>query len=168
MNLRRIRTTTQLSRESGQSAVEIALVLPLLLTVLVGIIMVGFIMYAFNQVSNAAREGARAGSLYRTTQAQSGWTDVSQPVQNAIYDSSTGNSALGSLPINASSFVVTRDVVTTLTKPNGTAGDPTNPRPGDRLTARVTYSYTIPVLSSFLRVFPQPLVIKRDVMMEIQ
>ena len=167
MRMRRFRTIKP-NTEHGQSAVEIAIMLPLLLTIIAGIVMVGFIMYAFNQVSNAAREGARAGSLYRTTQAQSGWTNILQPVQNAVYDKTTGKTALGALPINSSSFVVTRDVAITLAKPDGTAGDPTNPRPGDKLTTQVTYSYTVPVLSTFLRVFPQPIVIKRTVMMEIQ
>ena len=175
VSLHMTRSAAPSQQQRGQSAVEIALILPVLLILLTGIIMVGFIMYAYNQVSNAAREGARAGSLYRTTQAQSGWTNVLQPVQNVIYDPSTGESALGSLPINASSFVVTSsDVVCQIRKEAESYATAYNcagvtaPQAGDRLYVQVTYRYTQPILSAFLPVFPQPIVIVKNVMMEIQ
>lgn len=44
----------------GQSIVEFALVLPLLLTIMLGIINFGLICYNFINVNEAAREGARA------------------------------------------------------------------------------------------------------------
>ena len=49
---------------SGQAAVEFAIALPLLAVVFLGVIEFGFLLYAHVQVANAAREGARAGSLY--------------------------------------------------------------------------------------------------------
>lgn len=174
ISLNKTRPAAPSQQQRGQSTVEIALVLPLLLIIIIGIIMVGFIMYAYNQVSNATREGARAGSLYRLTQAQSGWTNLSQAVRFAIYDSSTGDTALGGLPINASTFVVTNDVACQMsTMASGYASTSdcstvTAPRPGDRLTVQVTYRYTVPVVSAFLSVFPQPIVIVRNVMMEVQ
>ncbi len=154
----------------GQSAVEMALILPVILVLLFGIASSGFMFFAYIQVSNAAREGARAGSLYRITQFDTGWT-LAQTVQNAIYNPGTGQSALGYLPINASSFVVTSDVVTTLTDGNPADScplDASNPCPGDRLNVQVTYRYMQPLLSAYVPVFPQPLVIVRNVMMEIQ
>lgn len=51
-------------RHNGQSLVEFALALPLLALVLGGIASFGFVLYAHVQVTNAAREAARAGSLY--------------------------------------------------------------------------------------------------------
>ncbi len=159
----------------GQSAVEIALLLPILMILVFGIVMSGFLFYAYIQVSNAAREGARAGSLYLITRVDNSTNPITirtldEIVQKAIYDNSTSpaESALGYLAVNASSFVVTSDVVTTLTKPDGTAGDPTAPDPGDRLYVQVTYRYTQPILSAFVPIFPQPLIIVRNVMMEIQ
>ena len=154
----------------GQSSVEIALVLPLLLILLFGIVTSGFMFFAFIQVSNAAREGARAGSLYRMTQADTGW-NLEETVEKAIYNSGTGESALVSLPIDASSFVVTNDVVTTLTDGNTSDSCPldvNNPCPGDRLNVRVTYRYTQPILATVVPVFPQPIIIVRNVMMEMQ
>lgn len=154
-------------RQHGQSAVEMALVLPLLLVLLLGIIIAVFMFYSYIQVTNAAREGARAGSVYRMTSTSTGYS-LATTVQKAIYDSGTGNSALGFLTPNGSSFSVADDVDVTLLKPDGTAGNPDDPRPGDRLTVQVTYRYTLPIIAVALPMFRQPLVIVRSVMMEIQ
>lgn len=51
----------------GQALTELALLLPLLALLLVGLIEFGFLLYAHVQVSSAAHEGARAASLYRST-----------------------------------------------------------------------------------------------------
>ncbi|HJR76862.1 MAG TPA: TadE/TadG family type IV pilus assembly protein [Nitrospiraceae bacterium] len=47
--------------ERGAAAAEFAILLPVLLTILFGIIEFGMIMYSREVVTNAAREGARAG-----------------------------------------------------------------------------------------------------------
>ena len=154
-------------RQHGQSAVEMALVLPLLLVLLLGMTIAVFMFYSYIQVTNAAREGARAGSVYRITSTSTGYS-LATTVQKAIYDSGTGNSALGFLTPTGSSFDVTDDVDITLLKPDGTSGDLNDPRPGDRLTVQVTYRYTVPIVAVALPIFPQPLVIVRSVMMEIQ
>ena len=153
----------------GQSAVEIALLLPILLLILFGIIIVGFMFYAHIQVSNAVREGARAGSVYWATHPINGLT-LQDTVRKAIYDNkgtvtpSDDVSALGFLPTTASSFSVN----TSLLKPDNTAGDQTDPRPGDRLSVSLTYSYTMPVVSVMVPMFQQPFVMQSNVMMEIQ
>jgi Flp pilus assembly protein TadG len=46
-------------RRAGQSLVEFALLLPILLVILLGIFDFGRAIYAYNAVSNAAREGGR-------------------------------------------------------------------------------------------------------------
>ncbi|HSH82919.1 MAG TPA: TadE/TadG family type IV pilus assembly protein [Herpetosiphonaceae bacterium] len=51
-------------RKNGQSLVELAISLPLLLLILLGLADFGFLLYGHVQVANATREGARAGSLY--------------------------------------------------------------------------------------------------------
>jgi hypothetical protein len=51
----------------GQSLIETALLLPILALLLIGVIEFGLILYAHVQVANAAREAARAASLYRST-----------------------------------------------------------------------------------------------------
>jgi Flp pilus assembly protein TadG len=162
-------------KEVGQSAVEIALLLPILLFLLSGIIIVTLNFFAFIQVSNAAREGARAGSLYRLTMNNGSGVTLDTTVKNAIYNANgtlTPNddvSALGFLSTSASSFNVATDVVCTL---NGSAcgtftlNNP--PQAGDQLEVRVTYHYTMPVVSQALPMFPQPLVIVRTVVMGVQ
>ena len=48
-------------REEGQELVECALVLSILLLLLFGIIEVGGLIYSYNTIANAAREGSRYG-----------------------------------------------------------------------------------------------------------
>jgi Flp pilus assembly protein TadG len=48
----------------GQSLLEFALVLPMLLLVIFGVLDLGFAVYAKNTVALAAREGARAGIVF--------------------------------------------------------------------------------------------------------
>lgn len=50
--------------EEGQNIVEFALLLPLLMYILLGIIQFGFIFAAYLTLNNAVREGARWGSIY--------------------------------------------------------------------------------------------------------
>ena len=158
--------------QRGQAAVEMALLLPMLLILLFGIILSGFSFYAFIQVSNAAREGARAGSVYILTKTGSG-LDLATTVQRAIYDSSVSppSSALGFLVPTSPSFNVNSDVVTTLADGNPSDACPldiANPCPGDRVEVTVTYRYWLPLLSDLVPMFPQPTVIVREVTMEVQ
>jgi Flp pilus assembly protein TadG len=65
------------NRQSGVAAVEFALVLPLLLTLVMGAIDWGWFFFIDQVVTNSAREGARAGTVLAppptstTAQAQS-------------------------------------------------------------------------------------------------
>ena len=52
--------------ESGQSMVEMALVLPVLLLVLVGVIDLGRLMYSYSHIHQAAQETVRLGGLGRS------------------------------------------------------------------------------------------------------
>lgn len=51
------------SSERGAALVELALILPLLLVVIAGIVDFGFAFQRFEVIANAAREGARIGSM---------------------------------------------------------------------------------------------------------
>ena len=62
-----------LAADDGQNLVEFALLLPVLLYILMGIMQFGLIFAAYITINNATREGARWGSIY-------------------VYDSSTGQS----------------------------------------------------------------------------
>lgn len=52
-------------REQGAAMVELAIILPLLLVVLFAVMELGFILYDKALITNASREGARAGIVYR-------------------------------------------------------------------------------------------------------
>ena len=56
-------THTNRRGEQGQAVIELALTLPLLLLVLLGIFDFGLMLQRYEIVTNAAREGARAGVL---------------------------------------------------------------------------------------------------------
>jgi hypothetical protein len=51
-------------RDCGQDAVEFALILPLLLLIFFGVVDLGRILHASITITNAARAGARFGSMY--------------------------------------------------------------------------------------------------------
>lgn len=49
------------SRQRGQSLVEFALIFPVLIVILMGVFDLGRVVFAYNSLTNAAREGARLG-----------------------------------------------------------------------------------------------------------
>ena len=53
-----------LSRQQGQDLLEFALVLPVLLLILFGAVDLGRVFHTAITIANAAREGARHGSIY--------------------------------------------------------------------------------------------------------
>ena len=61
IKLRKLLTT--LNNEKGASAVEFALILPILMLLILGIIQFGFIFFHYISITHAAREGARWAAL---------------------------------------------------------------------------------------------------------
>ncbi len=104
----------------GQAAVEMALVLPIFLVVLIGIIECSRAMYAYSVVSNAAREGARYGLMHPT------WTDSSA---NPDPDNIEARARRLTVGLDRSLLTVT----TTL--PDATTNK------GDRVRVTVAYSF---------------------------
>jgi len=76
--------TRRRQRERGASAVEFALVLPVLLLVIGGIIDFGRMFYAQNVVGNAAREGARMISLGYPITTAGGTPDATSRINQAM------------------------------------------------------------------------------------
>ncbi len=63
----------------GSAIVEMAMVLPIFILLVVGIVEFGRVLMVQQVITNAAREGARAGSIYITdAEATSNATSVSQ------------------------------------------------------------------------------------------
>jgi Flp pilus assembly protein TadG len=55
--------TGRLRREGGQDLIEFALILPVLLLLIIGIMQFGVAVFSYNTIANAAREGARYGTV---------------------------------------------------------------------------------------------------------
>lgn len=83
-----------LRRTEGQELVEFALILPLLLLLIFGIMDFGLAIFSYNTIANAAREGARAGVIPSASDAD---------VVDATLRLTTG------LNLTASNITVTRD-----------------------------------------------------------
>ncbi len=107
--------------EEGASALEFALLLPVLLLIIGGIIQFGFIFFQYLTITHAAREGARWASL-ESTEAFT--------VSRIIAASSGLNPPLTSADI-------------TINPPNPTIGDQGNP-------VTVTIVYQSPILLPFV------------------
>ncbi|NIF56577.1 pilus assembly protein [Burkholderia sp. Ax-1724] len=67
-------------KQKGVAAIEVALVLPILLLVVFGIIEFGLVLYDTAIITNAAREGARAGIVL--TNPRPSTTDITNVVTN--------------------------------------------------------------------------------------
>ena len=65
-----MRSTSRFQRhDPGQSLVEFALIAPLLVAVIFGIVELAILFNCYISVTNTAREAARAGSIYQETTA---------------------------------------------------------------------------------------------------
>jgi Flp pilus assembly protein TadG len=82
---------------SGQEVVEFALILPLLLLLLLGILEFTLAVFSYNTVANAAREGARAGVVPDATVEE---------IEAAVYGRATGVN-LTSVAVTLTSATVT-------------------------------------------------------------
>lgn len=100
--------------ENGQALIELALTLPLLLLILVGMLDLGRVYYAQITITNAAREGARYG-------ASSPFTD------SDIKAAAVAEAASSGFTITTSNVSVTKSGI----------------GPGDTLTVTVSVSYPL-------------------------
>jgi Flp pilus assembly protein TadG len=81
----------------GAAAVEFALVLPLFLVLMFGVVEFGLIMYAKGIITQASREGARFGVVYNLTPKTKGDIEayVQTYLQNAGFPGATVTATLG-------------------------------------------------------------------------
>lgn len=126
---------------SGQSLVEFALVLPIFLLLLFGIIDGGRVVFAYNQMSQVTRDVARVASTgcFYTTPA-------CDPSSGPIADSIASQAAGYQAPVNWT--------VTCLNPATGTARTNVgtdNCAPGDLVQVSITSTMTLltPIASSF-------------------
>jgi Flp pilus assembly protein TadG len=115
------------SSQHGAAAVEFAIILPLLVSIVLGTIDWGYYFFVQQIVTNAAREGARVGTLY----------DPATPGSEAL--------ALADAEVTAKSYLDRAGLeaagATTLAAPNGNA-------------IVVTVTYTTGSLTGFMDLIP--------------
>jgi Flp pilus assembly protein TadG len=122
--------------EKGVAAIEFALVLPVLLLLLIGIIEFSILLYDKAMITNASREGARVGILYN---------EGVNMTDTAITDVVNNYTAT-----NLISFGEGANPPTTTIDRDNTNGDEILYNSGDTLTVTVTYNYDFLVLPSFM------------------
>ena len=117
----------KLREQKGAAAIEFAIILPLLLTLVFGIIEFGFLLYDKAMITNASREGARAGIVY---------------VSGGISDAEIQTGVTTVVNNYCSSYLITFGASSTI--------GVTSTRAGGNLTVRVTYAYDFLVLPNFV------------------
>jgi Flp pilus assembly protein TadG len=128
----------------GQAIVEFALVLPIFMVMLVGMIDAGFALYSNMSVINAARDGARAAVTVDTTDAVA-LAGIPSKIENAAINAA----AAGGIVINPGDVAVTCVAAPSHPSPcNFGSGGGTSALQGD--SVKVTVSYTYHTLFIFL------------------
>lgn len=140
----------QSANERGSSLVEVALVLPVLLTLFLGIVEVAFLLFAHVQVANATREGARYGSLCRLHANCDALTDV---VKTTV---------LGEARFLDMTDADSGGNTTVVVQPSTFS---TIPAVGDPITVTVTYNYSPPFISNYVPMFPSQIPVEHTLVM---
>ncbi len=133
-----IRVHKKLRSESGASAVEFALLLPVLMMVLFGIIEFGMALYRQSILTNASREGARLGIVLSVP-----------PITNAAVDAKI-DAYLTAAGINPGTVTRNTPVLT-----GGT---------GSNVTVTLTLPYTYVVLPGLTSITPTINLVAQTVM----
>ena len=122
----------KLRLQTGSNIVEFALILPLLLVLVSGIVDLGLALYDKAVITNAAREGARFGMVFGEASIPGGGRPTPLQIIARV------NQYLGIDATHPKGYLVN------FGPPNLTilpVFDPTSPNSGDKLTVTVTYTY---------------------------
>jgi Flp pilus assembly protein TadG len=135
--------------KQGQSLVEVALVIPALLILFLGIAELGFYLYTHVQIANATREGARRGSLCR--------------LNNYCLGTALPDAVTEAVKVEAQALKIVPGTNTQVTvQPSSLSGPPAT---GSPITVTVVYDYTSPFVSNFVPMFPAQIPIRHTVVM---
>lgn len=143
----------KLRSEQGTAVVEFAVILPLLLVIILGIVEFGFIFYNKALLTNASREGARAGIAYAFdsdgNRIISG-TNIEEAVNRQLYGDFPTNSDLRLITFGAPSLTVT---------PNSLDGDMPLPSDPYYVPVRVDFVYDFLLIPSFIPGIPGTIIL---------
>lgn len=183
-------------KRRGQSMAELALLLPVLAMGLLSLVDFGLVLYAHIQVANAAREAARAASLYRQTRylynirdsggklvvkscsgngssTIDGWT-LDQTIAEAVVTHERDNDGC---PKSTGTIIATSlgrldpkpataDMWTVSVTPPQNGSD--MPTAGITATVTLNYKYRLLILSNFIPALTDPVTISKSVVFEYQ
>jgi Flp pilus assembly protein TadG len=141
------------SGEQGAAAIEFALVLPLLIILFFGIIEFSVILYDKAMITNASREGARVGIVYRFDAETE---TSSHPSDDEIRDTINNYIQNHLISLGASS---TADIPAPTRSGNAA---------GDTLTVTVNYDYHFLVLSEFITTLTGPITLSATTVMRME
>jgi len=136
--------TTNMNRESwrrGQAVVEFALVVPVFLLILFGVIEFGRAFFVLHLMNNAAREGARTASLPNKSEA-----DVYAVVDNFV----------GGVGLDVNRKTTEIAVIPAGTSEPDPGVDLAGATSGDRVRVSVVYQFTV-VTGSFVPGLSDPI-----------
>lgn len=121
--------------ENGQSLVEIALLMPVLLVLLLGAVDLGRAFYAYVAITNAAREGARYGASF-PSQSSGIVSRVQKEVSNSGISISSGNISTACNVYTSGSYTL------------GGSESCSNASSGDYITVSINYTFNF--MTSYL------------------
>jgi len=158
--------TRRKSGQEGQALVETAFMILAVLLLLMGIIEFGFIFYTYVRVSNATREGARAGSLWLMYRKFTGPPNyyydpiLCDTVQDAV------RSEVSAIPDDYSGITITLDLGVV-----PCPDDSLTPIAGEPITVTATYNYPLPIVTALPiigDIIPSPFPVSRTAVMRFQ
>ena len=128
----------RIKSERGVSMVELAIVLPILLVVLFGIVEFSLILYDKAIITNASREGARGGIVFRSDPNTGNYSPLDQTGITTVVNNYLGNYLIsfGSAPVASTTVVPSQCPPPTATPPR-------------QIAVTVVYPYTFLVLPNF-------------------
>jgi Flp pilus assembly protein TadG len=136
----------KLRTEEGAAMIEFALVLPILLMLVFGIINFGFALYNKEVITNASREGARYGII------------IGDPRPSATQITNVVTSYLTNVGWDASQATIN------VTPAAGATGGAS----GSDLTVRVDYPYTFLVLPGLIPGFSSSITLSAQTLMKLE
>lgn len=150
------------NRQQGQAMVETALMMLVILLLLMGIIQFGFIFYAYVRVSNSAREGARAGSLWL----------VDREVDDGYYAPILCDRVLSAAQSEVSAIEPGDITIAVVGQdPVNCVAESVDPQAGEPITVTLNYDYELPVVAAvpIIRdIISSPYPVSRTVVMRFQ
>lgn len=123
---------------SGQAIVEFALVLPIMLAFLLGIMEFGVLFYNKAMVTNASREGARAGMIFHADQ-----NNHYVPVSDTTIQNAVSNYLDGKIINFSGTPAISTEILRQGTSPRYDSS-------GGSVEVRVSYTHTYMALPKFI------------------